>query len=139
MNATSPFDGAVLTYVILFAVAVLFLMRLVPPAGARFVLGRAAVRFTHIPSEELEDAVETEGKRTYFSWAGIIAILVCGFTWRAVMFYSLAIDHSLRSAGVHPWLAFIVSVLPAALPPFLYRWTTQFLLVRRLDRKFGHA
>jgi hypothetical protein len=137
MNAISPLD--VVMDVVLFAVAVLGLMRFVPPVGAKATLGRAAGRFAHVASDELEDAVESEGKRTYFSWAGIITIIVCGITWHAVLFCSLAIEHSLRSEGVPSWLAVMVAVLPGALPPLLYRWATQFLLLRRLDRKFGHA
>lgn len=137
MNAISPFDFVM--DVVLFAVAVLGLMRFVPPVGAKATLGRAVGRFAHVASDELEDAVESEGKLTYFSRAGILAIIVCGITWHVVLFCSLAIENSLRSEGIPPWLAVMVAVVPGALPPLLYRWATQWLLVRRLDRKFGHA
>lgn len=139
MMNTPPFDSAILVSVILFAVTVFFLMRFVPPVGAKLVLGGAVGRFAGVPPETLEDAVKEEGKRAYYSLAGLVAIVMCGFIWRVVMFYSPIIDHSLRAAGVNGVLAFVVSMIPAILPPFLYKYTTRWLLVRRLDRKFGHA
>jgi hypothetical protein len=136
---SAPFDGAIFTYVLLFAVAVLLLMRFVPPVGAGAMLGAGARRFAHVPADALDDAVQDEGKRAYFSAAGLIAIVLCGVVWRIVVFYGPVIERNLREAGVSGWLAFSVSVLPAILPPFLYKYTTRWLLMRRLERKFAHA
>ena len=71
---TAPFDSTVLFYVMLFAVTMLFLMRFVPPVGARVSLGNSVNRYAHVPAETLEEAVTEEGKRSYFSPAGLIAI-----------------------------------------------------------------